>query len=45
MDADFLNAVDERSAGARASGDLLPIQAEETVIEDAGLRFIVRWVS
>lgn len=45
MNADFLQAVDERSASARASGDLLPIQAEETVLEDAGLRFIVRWVS
>lgn len=45
MGADFLNVVDARSASARASGDLLPIQAEETVLEDAGLRFIVRWVS
>jgi len=45
MNAEFLQAVDERSASARASGDLLPIQAEETVLEDAGLRFIVRWVS
>lgn len=45
MSGDFLQAVDERSAGARASGDLLPIQAEETVLEEAGLRFIVRWVS
>lgn len=45
MGADLLNAVDERSASARASGALLPIQAEETILEDAGLRFIVRWVS
>lgn len=45
MGADFLNAVDERSASARATGALLPIQAEETVLEDAGLGFIVRWVS
>lgn len=45
MGTDLLNAVDERSASARASGALLPIQAEETVLEDAGLRFIVRWVS
>lgn len=45
MNADFLSAVDERSASARASGALLPMQAEQTVIEDAGLSFIVRWVS
>ncbi|ATE58600.1 ATP adenylyltransferase family protein [Thauera sinica] len=45
MTGSWMEAVDARSASARASGALQPVQAEQTEIEDAGLRFIVRWVS
>lgn len=45
MSTAFMQSVDQRSASARASGDLLPIDAEQTEIFDQGLPFIVRWVS
>lgn len=41
----WIAAIDACSAAALASGDLQPVQAEETEMEDGGLRFIVRWVS
>ena len=45
MQKDWIEAVDARSAAALASGALQPVQAEQTELEDGGLRFIVRWVS
>ncbi|MGQ7843887.1 ATP adenylyltransferase family protein [Granulosicoccus sp. 3-233] len=41
----WMKAVDECSRSALASGDLQPVQSEQLVLEEAGLRFIVRWVS
>ncbi len=41
----WMKAVDERSASALASGDLQPVQVEQVDMEDAGMRFVVRWVS
>lgn len=45
MSESWMEAVDACGATARASGALQPVQAEQTEIEEAGLRFIVRWVS
>ncbi|HRP64622.1 MAG TPA: phosphorylase [Thauera sp.] len=45
MNTNWIEAIDARSAAALASGALVPVQAEEVGIEDAGMRFIVRWVS
>ncbi|MHB1375477.1 MAG: ATP adenylyltransferase family protein [Thauera sp.] len=45
MRKDWIAAIDARSAAALASGALQPVAAEQTGMEDAGLRFIVRWVS
>lgn len=45
MGGTWLDAIDERSAAALASGALQPVQAEQTEMEDGGMRFIVRWVS
>ena len=41
----FMQAVDRRSADARAGGALQPIVAEQTEISDQGLPFTVRWLS
>ena len=41
----WMDAIDERSASALASGDLQPVQVEQIEMEDAGMHFIVRWVS
>lgn len=41
----WMEAVDECSASALASGDLQPVQVEQIELEEAGLRFSVRWVS
>jgi len=45
MSINWIEAVDARSAAALASGALVPVQAEQVEMEDAGMRFIVRWVS
>ncbi|MFT3759689.1 ATP adenylyltransferase family protein [Thauera sp.] len=45
MASNWIEAIDARSAGALASGALQPVQAEQTEMEDGGMRFIVRWVS
>ncbi len=45
MTMTWMDKVDERSASALASGDLQPVQVDECSIADAGLDFIVRWVS
>ncbi|GAA0234885.1 hypothetical protein GCM10009125_24760 [Castellaniella daejeonensis] len=45
MHSSFMDAVRARSDQAIASGDLQPILAEQVVIEDQGLPFIVRWVA
>ncbi len=45
MTKDWIAAIDACSAAALASGALQPVTAEQTEMEDAGLRFIVRWVS
>jgi len=45
MSMNWIEAVDARSAAALASGALVPVQAEQVELEDAGMRFIVRWVS
>ncbi|NND90812.1 MAG: phosphorylase [Granulosicoccus sp.] len=41
----WMNAVDKRSVSALASGDLQPVNVEQIEMDDAGLRFVVRWVS
>ncbi|NYT63785.1 phosphorylase [Alcaligenaceae bacterium] len=45
MTTALMQAVDLRSAEARASGALLPIVAEQTEIQEQGLAFMVRWIS
>ncbi|RTZ42576.1 phosphorylase [Candidimonas sp. SYP-B2681] len=45
MTTAFMQSVDLRSADARHSGALQPINAEQTEISDEGLPFVVRWVS
>lgn len=45
MTTAFMQKVDECIAAALASGDLLPIQTEQTDLTDQNLAFIVRWVS
>lgn len=45
MTTAFMQAVEQRSATALASGDLLPIITEQVHIQDQGLSFVVRWVS
>ena len=45
MRTNWIEAIDARSAAALASGALVPVQAEQVEMEDAGMRFIVRWVS
>lgn len=45
MSTNWIAAIDGRSAAALASGALVPVQAEQVEMEDAGMRFIVRWVS
>ena len=45
MTKNWMEAIDARSAAALASGALQPVAAEQTEMEDAGMRFIVRWVS
>lgn len=45
MTTALMQAVDLRSAQARASGALLPIAAEQTEIHEQGLAFVVRWIS
>ena len=45
MHSNFMASVRARSEHAIASGDLQPIQAEQVVIEDQGLRFIIRWIA
>ena len=41
----WMKAIDECSASALASGDLQPVQVEQVDMQDAGMRFVVRWVS
>lgn len=45
MDSAFMREVRLRSEQALASGALAPIVAEQVVIQDGGLPFIVRWVA
>ena len=45
MTSKWIAAIDARSRSALASGALQPVQAEQIELEDAGMRFIVRWVS
>ncbi|MFA7578875.1 phosphorylase [Castellaniella sp.] len=45
MPSAFMQAVRARTQSALESGALQPIQAEQTVIEEDGLPFIVRWVA
>ncbi|WP_353151722.1 DUF4922 domain-containing protein [Pollutimonas bauzanensis] len=45
MTTAFMQAVDLRSADARMSGALQPIDAEQTEIQDQGFTFTVRWLS
>ena len=45
MTKTWIEAIDARSAAALATGALQPVAAEQTEMEDAGMRFIVRWVS
>ena len=45
MHSNFMDVVRARTGHAIASGDLQPIDAEQVVIEDQGLPFIVRWVA
>ena len=45
MSMNWIEAIDARSQAALASGALVPVHAEQVEMEDAGMRFIVRWVS
>ncbi|WP_323016322.1 phosphorylase [Castellaniella sp.] len=45
MESTFMQTVRMRTDAAIASGDLQPIQAEQVVLQDQGLPFIVRWVA
>uniref|UniRef100_A0A1I7YBN6 Ap4A_phos_N domain-containing protein n=1 Tax=Steinernema glaseri TaxID=37863 RepID=A0A1I7YBN6_9BILA len=42
---EILQRLDQLSQAALASGDLLPVQAQEELMQDQGLTFFVRWVS
>lgn len=42
---EILQRLDQLSQAALASGDLLPVQAQEEQLQDQGLSFFVRWVS
>ena len=39
----LLDAIRSKTESALASGDLSPLETSETVVEQNGLRFIVRW--
>ena len=41
----WMKAIDKCSTNALASGDLQPVQVEQVDMVDAGMRFVVRWVS
>lgn len=43
MQTNRMEAIAQRTNSALASGDLSPLQTSETVVEQSGLRFIVRW--
>lgn len=45
MFSNFMDAVRTRSEQAMASADLQPIVAEQVILQDQGLSFIVRWVA
>ena len=45
MSINWIEAIDACSNAALASGALVPVQAEQVEMEDAGMRFILRWVS
>ncbi|XOT96518.1 phosphorylase, partial [Alcaligenes pakistanensis] len=45
MSKEILQRLDQLSQAALASGDLLPVQAQEERLQDQGLTFFVRWVS
>lgn len=45
MDSAFMQAVRQRTEQAQASGALLPIMAEQVVIQEGDLPFVVRWVA
>lgn len=41
----FMQTLRQRTEQALASGDLSPLQTQETAIEDGGLRFVLRWAA
>ncbi len=45
MTSVFMQTILERTRSALDSGDLQPIQAEQTTISEQGLEFIVRWLA
>ncbi|HRL20592.1 MAG TPA: phosphorylase [Alcaligenes sp.] len=45
MSAELLQRLERLSQAALASGDLLPVQAQEVLVQQQGLPFYVRWVS
>ncbi|MGB7399240.1 ATP adenylyltransferase family protein [Castellaniella sp.] len=45
MEFSLMRDVRIRTESAIASGDLLPIQAEQVILQEQGLAFIVRWVA
>ncbi|MFC3864862.1 ATP adenylyltransferase family protein [Alcaligenes aquatilis] len=45
MIKEILQRLEQLSRAALASGDLLPVQAQEQLMRDQGLTFFVRWVS
>ena len=45
MSTPLMQAIDARSASALATGDLVPVQSDQTLMEDGGLPFRVLWVA
>lgn len=45
MPADLMEKIYAKTDAALASGDLQPLQTEESVIADNGIRFVLRWAS
>ncbi len=45
MPTDFMKSVQAKTKIALASGDLQPLKTEQTIVHDAGIRFILRWAS
>lgn len=45
MPADLMEKIYAKTDAALASGDLQPLQTEESVVADNGIRFVLRWAS